>query len=772
MNAATSRSASRHLCLNFRHLFKLSSLSSSPSSRRASTVTYTPPPSASSVAKQQQRQQQRRESPPKPRPFDQPQAKPRQRSTIVPDTIAPSLSLPELASVYSQELYVFRCDVTATHIPEAMASYRVLAEIGVLTDNDLSNLARQIHARYRMDEVKADVLPHIETLVADFEARKVPGHPLASVHLLSCLKDMQEFPIAARFWAWLVQQDEQYCDARTYGAAIECLSYQGVDLAGLEGLWEDALGRYSTTTVPSVAIATGRGVPVMLLQGIITARLLNGNWRAAYEALDICIRLYPTLTPSRIYELFIYERPAREAYIIFLMACRAGTPPKPGVLTPLLKEVWIKTRDVRAMIRLVYCFVGAGGKPNAIHLNSLTGAILSTLPPGKRKGDPEYDLLFADTLKVVRSLINAFHRIGVSLSPASFNTIISMGGKLQSEDLVHRGFKELLAAGLQPTIITYRSLVNAVGDMKDASLLEHSWGMLKQGRKQLGEPWHVNDWRSLIKACVATGHQAYVIAELEKHKLELGNYLVNGVQSNLRRATTAAADAAATAAAAAASAPSPDTEERPRASPPTKEELEKDVRSLTEIFASNQIHDFSQRPQDGEALFDISPSDGVPRGVVLTPEQEVELESCYKQLVLGNGAGKYLEDHDQSVGNRSITGFSFERLRWENWKAVNRLLFEAEWAEREEEDRKVQATIDASGDSAVLESPGGGQGRGGRPKKEKNIGYEVTFWSEEKAKERIRREVERVVEGRMNGNPDWRKDEMDVRMKLANRVVA
>ena len=83
----------------------------------------------------------------------------------------------------------------------------------------------------------------------------------------------------------------------------------------------------------------------------------------------------------------------------------------------------------------------------------------------------------------------------------------------------------------------------------------------------------------------------------------------------------------------------------------------------------------------------------------------------------------------------------------------------------EREDRKVQATIDASGDSVVLESPGGAR-------KEKNIKYEVTFWSEEKAKERICREVERVVEARMNGNPDWRKDEMDVRMKLANRVAA
>ena len=331
---------------------------------------------------------------------------------IVPDTIAPQLSPDEINAIYSQELFVFRCDVTATQIPSAMVSYTQLSDLGVLTANDISNLARQIHARFRIDKDKKEMLGYITTIIEDLKSNKIACHPLASVHLLSCLKDMEEYKASNDFWEWLLTQDENYCDARTYGAGIECLAYQGVALKELEELWEQALDRYSTTTVTSVAINTGRGVPVMLFQGIITARLFHGNWRAAYEAFDVCTRLYPTLTPARIYELFIYERPVKEAYIVFLMACRAGTPPKPGVLTPLLKEIWIKTRDARAMIRLVYSFVGAGGKPSPFHLNSLVGGILGSFPANLKPKDPEFKPMYAGTLDIVRSLISArsFHQ--------------------------------------------------------------------------------------------------------------------------------------------------------------------------------------------------------------------------------------------------------------------------------------------------------------------------------------------------------------------------
>lgn len=664
------------------------------------------------------------------------------------DTIVPQLSRDEVASIFSQELFVFRCDVTATQIPAAMSSYAQLSERAVLTENDISNLARQLHARFRLDRAKEDILPHVTTLIEDLKKGVIPGHPLASVHLLSCLKDMEEFALSNEFWGWLNAQDESFCDARTYGAAIECFAYQGVNLSTLEAMWTEALERYSGTTVISVAKNTGRGVPVMLLQGIVTARLFHGDWRAAYEAFDICIRLYPSLTPSRIYELFIYERPVREAYIVFLMACRAGTPPKPGVLTPLLKETWMKTRDVRAMIRLVYTFVGSGGEPNALHLNSLICGILGSFPPDLKPTDAEYEPLYQNMLGLVRALITVFHRMGVPLSTGSFNTIISLGGRLRMQELVNSGLKELIDAGLKPTMVTYRTLLNAVGDMKDASLLEETWSMLTTGRQQMEAPWDFNDWKALVRACVATGRVDFFEGQLAVHSHELTQLFVINISAFLQRAIVAAATAPAA---------KPD-DGAPKPRPLNKQALNADVKTLTEIFSSSRIADFtggSSSDSDSisnDDLFSLLPSDTTPSGVALTPAQEAELHQIYLSL---SPAPSVLDP--ETAGTKTSTGYDIDKLRFENWKAVNRLLFEAEWWEREEERRKVEATRKASGDDIVVPEKG---------KKEKNVGYEFVFWNEERAKRRILNDVQGLVVGINIGEVGWRRREMQVRGRL------
>ncbi|CAZ79195.1 unnamed protein product [Tuber melanosporum] len=425
----------------------------------------------------------------------------RRASTTLDQTIAPQLSAGELRSIYSQELFVFRCDVTAAQISSAMTSYPTLRDVGVLTPDDISNLSRQIHTEYRLSSHEKEVFKHIKQLIADLKSGEIPGHPLASVHLMSCLKDMERFDVANEFWKWLIDQGETHCDARVYGAAIENYTYQGVAQDEMEKMFTEALERYSETVDSKVARDTGKATRLMLLQGIITARILHGDWRGAYEGFDISVRLYPTLTPARIYELFLYERPVKEAYIVFLMACRAGTPPRPATLTPLLKEIWAKHRDVKAMIRLVYAFVGAGGKPFPQHLNSLIFAILGSLPSdaSKSKGE-EFDKMFGATMALIRDLIYAFGKLQVFPSEGTFNTIISLGGKLRRLDLVLGGIKELLAANLVPNMVTYRTVINAFGELEDREQFKRSWQDLCAAREELKIPWDIKDFIALIKA--------------------------------------------------------------------------------------------------------------------------------------------------------------------------------------------------------------------------------------------------------------------------------
>jgi hypothetical protein len=261
--------------------------------------------------------------------------------------------------------------------------------------------------------------------------------------------------------------------------------------------------------------------------------------------------------------------------------------------------------------------------------------------------------------------------------------------------------------------------------------------MLKKGRKELQQRWDMMDWKALIRACVATGREDFLLKELEENKLKLGSMFVHNIKGVLNRATLPTGR-------------KPQEEVSPK--PPSKQQLEKEVRALTEVFSSGQIQDFSA--SDSEALFDISPGDENPEGVTLSQEQEAELRKIYEKLTIPT---KIVDAQDQTTtATKSITGYSVDALRWENWKAVNRLLFEAECYDMEQERRKIKATQDATRD-AVVEN------------KDKNIGYEFMFWNEDKAKARIKVELSDVLNGRRAGQEGWRKKEMNIRGKLVNR---
>lgn len=614
-----------------------------------------------------------------------------------------------------------------------MVSYPQLRDVAILDSDDISNLSRQLHTRYRLDRVQAQVLPHLKTLIKDLKAGTIPGHPLASVHILSCLKEMEEFAVANEFWNWLVDQSEEHTDARVYGAAIENLAYQGEVLDVMEQLYNEAIERYSNTVIPSVARDTGKGTRLMLFQGIITARLLHGDWQAAYEGFDVCIRLYPTLTPSRLYELIIYERPVKEAYIVFLMACRAGSPPKSQVLTPLLKQLWNTTHDVKAMIRAIYAFVGAGGKPSFHHLNALILAILSSI--GKAPKSPQYDDLHAAAMSFTRDLISAFSHAGVAPSLSTFNTIISIGGKLGRIDLVHGGLKEMARAELLPSIVTHRIVLNAFGELKDAEAVRSAWEDLYAAKiAKPTVPWDFKDLRALVRACINTDQTSYCREELLRIQQAIGHDLYRGAVDSIFRESRKVQHEAAREAAAAA----PKVELTP--------ELKEELVYLAGVFSSPQIHNFASGM--GERIVDIDA--GAP--VV----EKTELQRFYKEMTQRVSRVEIGEDPLM----RTSTGYSVEELRFENWKCVNRLLFEAEVWEREMEEKLVQQ-MKARAKGLVVEE----EVDEGRQEVKK------IFANEERAKERIE-EIRKGME--KAGGEKWRgegrKEELRVRGRMGGEM--
>ncbi|TGZ82678.1 hypothetical protein EX30DRAFT_338984 [Ascodesmis nigricans] len=680
------------------------------------------------------------------RPVVPPERK--QKRKTIPTTIAPQLSQEELASIYSQELFVFRSDVSATQVFSAMQSYPQLREIGVLTADDISNLARQIHSLFRKTGAKRDVAEYLDVLIQDCMTGAIPGHPLATVHIISCLKDMEDFDKATQFFQWLREEATQaYCDMRVYGSAIEMFAYKGEPLPFMEELWNEALVRWSGTTSLAVARDTGKGISVMLLQGIITARLFHKEWRGAYEGLDICLRLYPTLTPSRLYELFIYERPIREAYIVFLLACRAGQPPKATVLTPLLKETFRATHDPRALLRLVYNYVGAGGIPSALHLNCLIQSILTGCPP------EELD----KNLSYVRSLIAAFARVNVPPSTSTFNNLISLGGKLRQPALVFSAFKELLAAGLTPDTVTHRANLAAVAHLKEVDRLEATWKLLKEHKEATGRQWEGYDWHVFIKAAIACDNIPFFRKELFDARLELGPDQVAKINHRLSTSLTLNMEGN-----------TPDEYDSSKYHSQSHQQMRAHIKALTDVFSSASTLDYASAYPDGDQLFELDPGsspamtdsrpDARESSLAETRPSVEELKEIYEKLT----PAIHPATGEEATGTGTITGYDIATLRFENWRAINRLLFEAELVQLRFARKAAEQEIAMKQRLAWREGREYNSYVDEEMLRKQDLGYEKLFWNEEKAKMR----VAEVAQQRDAGEDGWRKEEIKMRCSL------
>ena len=579
---------------------------------------------------------------------------------------------------------------------------------------------------------------------------------MASLHIISVLKSMSEFELASKFWEWLRQQGKSHCDARVYGSYIELLAYKGEPLAKMEELYAEAFDRYSSTASVSPQIARDTGAThIILLQSIITARLLNGAWRSAYEAFDLVLRLYPTATPARIYELFIYERPIREAFAVFLIACRAGTPPNASVLTPIMEEIWLNHRDVCALIRLCWAYSGAGGAVRSEHLNFLLKALLLSYPshpspsatPDELKSHAEG---FTKLIASLRALIGCFEPLGIAIQASTFNTIISCGGKLGRGDLVLGALRDMVKAGIRPNDVTYRTLVVVAGHLRDEKQLVEAWRMLEakkmeernariQAQKKLiemkrlspdtvvggvGVKWEFKDWQALVDACVLIGKERFAVEELDKWRdgggaeaggtntpatalpprfyTQIWDYFVHAKERVVSKAKMRKE---------AHPRPAPTTiaESSVRNIPPLTnarnstavntnpayaiDKIIDELRRLLQTFSTSSITAFSP-PSESPANNPTKLPAYLPIDLDFTtpprpPYSMSDLQQIYSSLlstspsIAAGQSPRYL-----GLGNTSdsdsitSTGFTVRELRFQNWVAINKLLFNAELHER------------------------------------------------------------------------------------------
>jgi len=542
--------------------------------------------------------------------------------------------------------------------------------------------ARDSSRRQERRRESEELVEFAEQLVKDIKRDRLPPDHRSHVHLLAIFKESGVRDAGVRFWGWLRSQDERYVNADIYGVAIELLATDGVALPELEGLFQEALTRFPDNfhayhLSPEAIVpdreqpTTVKGLSMTLLQGILTARVLNGDTRNAYLALDTGLRLYPTQLPSRFFDALLAERPLVEAYTVLAMACRAGIvlslDSTRRVLTALRNSSDQSTPSVhiyalRSMLSVVYMHLGAGGYTignnvnevllSMTHIQRLNG--IAKLESNERKQ------VVDSTLEIIRRTMELFSRYGATPGVSAFNSIIAnVAGFGQSKQVIDIALKDARSLGLAPNLVTRRSILSAAGYLRDADLLKKSWADLEQARRESGERPDASDFHLLVKAAKLCNQGRWAEQICRKSALHLPEMQRSSLyerlssQSHFRDAD-------------------PSTEPGTLDLPHLLSEMEKVQADLSLI---------DERTKDRPKYQDFSAQDLhmtlLLEDRVETP-QEADLRKIYDELTSEPGQPTPTSQ-DTSVAETksyaiSTTGLSVGKLRYENWKSVNYLL--------------------------------------------------------------------------------------------------
>ncbi|KAK4545149.1 hypothetical protein LTR36_003700 [Oleoguttula mirabilis] len=543
---------------------------------------------------------------------------------------------------------------------------------------------RQNTVQVRRENVE-EMVAFAELLVKRIKKGELAPDHRAHVHLLAFFKESGALDAGVTFWQWLELQDESFVNNDVYGSAIELLAVNGAPLVELEEMYQNALERFpghfnAYHLAPNAILANRdertiiKGIPTVLLQGIMTARLLRGASRDAYLALDTTARLYPTLIPGRFFGLFIDERPLAEAYTIFAMACRAGIVLPYEHARKLLTAVrtgseptssLARIARLRQMLSVAYMYVGEGGFVTTNLVSELVIALTQVLRlHGVASLESKDRKQIVDgVMDIIRKMLEFFLRYGGKPGLSAFNSIITnLAGFGRSKHIIGIALRDAHALGLEPNHVTRRSILTAAGNIGDAHLVATAWNELVVGKAKSGQNPDATDYHILVKAAKSCGANEFAqeacvaavdqLTETERESIYERLYSTYDEQA---ASTTVALDASAL------------------------------LEGLETLRADLAV--IEERTKDGAGVQDFN-EQTLPMMLLPLPDEqrlpEIEVRKLYDEVTTEQQPAASEQPQPsvaQGVDDRpsiSETSIPLGTLRYENWKTINYLLALAE----------------------------------------------------------------------------------------------
>jgi len=577
-----------------------------------------------------------------------------------------------------------RAGLSENDINAVIEAYDDVRKVVKLGSDDVAAIAQTLRSALRSHPGKKggnpppEYVAFADKLVADVRQGILPPSPKAHLHLLRFYRDAHHYDRGVKFWAWLEQQDETFVSQAIYGAAIEMLAVQGRPAEETEELYRQGLKRFPGTfneyyMLPD-AIVPDLGQPMnisgfsmSLLRGIVAARLLRGDSRQAYMGLDTALRLSPTEVPPRFFALFMEERPLSEAYKVFHIACRSGVVVGQDSVKLLLARMrYLATADpltrlsaVRASLTGLCAYCGAGGSLTSSHATE-TLIALGAFMDNRDVFSQSAETLHTITdrmLSLYQQLLAVFVEASIRPTVAGYNAMLtSLVAKGKREDLVAPLLEDMRLAGLQPSIVTYRTILAASGATGNEDMLMATWRHIAHLRESAGAPLEYSDWHIFATAAVRCGQKQYVVSELEALAHMVTPTISAHVAMLLQREDRVD-DKGHT---------DEDLKDRILSS---LHYLEKDVSVLAKLLQGGSIHNFRALP------FPLS-LDGLPEDN-LHFDGETRLRSFYDRL--STDSQRQAEEQVQAPRSFQLpalspTGYGLDELRYQNWRAINELL--------------------------------------------------------------------------------------------------